>query len=120
MKLETEELNGGVLKVNLEGRLDILGMDAVPLAALAATRLAASDALVLFTDGVTEARSPAGELFGQARLRAVLEEAGEAGALAQVEAIRKAVGSFAEGGPPADDLTLLVIGRPPEHAGPQP
>ena len=39
MKLETEELDGGVLKVNLEGRMDIAGTDAiaVPLASLAAT-----------------------------------------------------------------------------------
>jgi anti-anti-sigma factor len=39
VKLETEELEGGVLKVNLEGRMDIAGTDAiaVPLASLAAT-----------------------------------------------------------------------------------
>jgi anti-sigma B factor antagonist len=39
MRLETEELDGGILKVNLAGRLDIAGTDliAVPLAALAAT-----------------------------------------------------------------------------------
>jgi anti-anti-sigma factor len=39
MKLETEELDGGVLKVSLSGRMDIAGVDAiaVPFAALAAT-----------------------------------------------------------------------------------
>ena len=39
MQLDTEELDGGILKVNLAGRLDIAGTDriAVPLAALAAT-----------------------------------------------------------------------------------
>jgi anti-sigma B factor antagonist len=39
MRLETEELSGGILKVNLAGRMDIAGTDAiaVPLAALAAT-----------------------------------------------------------------------------------
>jgi anti-anti-sigma factor len=39
MKLETEELEGGVLKVSLSGRMDIVGTDAisVSLAALAAT-----------------------------------------------------------------------------------
>jgi anti-sigma B factor antagonist len=39
MQLETEELDGGILKVNLAGRLDIAGADriSVPLAALAAT-----------------------------------------------------------------------------------
>ena len=38
----------------------------------ARTRLAPGEALVLFSDGVTEARSPAGELFGTDRLRDVL------------------------------------------------
>jgi anti-anti-sigma factor len=39
MKLETEELDGGVLKVRLSGRMDIVGVDAiaVPFAGLAAT-----------------------------------------------------------------------------------
>jgi anti-anti-sigma factor len=39
MRLETEELDGGILKVNLSGRMDIAGVDAiaVPFAALAAT-----------------------------------------------------------------------------------
>ena len=39
MKLETEELDGGVLKVRLSGRMDIAGVDtiAMPFAALAST-----------------------------------------------------------------------------------
>lgn len=39
MKLEIEELDGGILKVILSGRMDIAGVDAiaVPFAALAAT-----------------------------------------------------------------------------------
>jgi anti-anti-sigma factor len=39
MRLETDELDGGILKVNLSGRMDIMGVDAiaVPFAALAAT-----------------------------------------------------------------------------------
>ena len=39
MKLEIEELEGGILKVLLPGRMDIAGVDriAVPFAALAAT-----------------------------------------------------------------------------------
>jgi anti-sigma B factor antagonist len=39
MKLETEEIGGGVLKVRLSGRMDIAGVDtiAMPFAALAST-----------------------------------------------------------------------------------
>jgi anti-anti-sigma factor len=39
MKLETDEIDGGVVRVRLSGRMDIAGVDAisVPFAALAAT-----------------------------------------------------------------------------------
>jgi anti-anti-sigma factor len=39
MKLETEELDGGIVKVRLSGRMDIAGVDAISMsfAALAAT-----------------------------------------------------------------------------------
>ncbi len=78
----------------------------------ARTRLAPGDAVVLFSDGVTEATSPEGELFGAGRLQAVLEGTERSGALAQIDTIREAVRAFTRGGSPADDLTLLVIGRP--------
>jgi phosphoserine phosphatase RsbU/P len=77
----------------------------------ARTRLAPGDALVLFSDGVTEASNLEGELFGAGRLQAVLEGAEGTGALAQIDAIRRAVHLFAESGSPADDLTLLAVGR---------
>ena len=82
----------------------------------ARARLAPGDALVLFSDGVTEARSPDDELFGLARLTVALESEGEVAAVDRLEAIRAAVQAFAGGGQPADDLTLLVVGRPPTAA----
>jgi serine phosphatase RsbU (regulator of sigma subunit) len=75
-------------------------------------RLGPGDLLLLFSDGVTEARSPAGELFGAARLLAVLEDAAAATAEGVVEAVRAAVAAFADGGRPADDLTLLAVELP--------
>jgi sigma-B regulation protein RsbU (phosphoserine phosphatase) len=76
-------------------------------------RLAPGDAVVLFSDGVTEATSPTGELFGEARLRATLECAGGASASDLIQRVLGAVSEFVRGGRPADDLTLLVVGRPP-------
>jgi sigma-B regulation protein RsbU (phosphoserine phosphatase) len=76
-------------------------------------RLAAGETLVLFSDGVTEARSPSGELFGQARLLGTLEAQGDVTAVDRVAGIREAVLAFESGQRPADDLTLLVVGRPP-------
>ena len=77
----------------------------------ARARLAPGDVLVLFSDGVTEARNPGDELFGQARLTGALDGTGDVGAVERVEVIRAAVRAFAGGGQPADDLTLLVVGR---------
>src|SRR4051794_18869467 len=71
------------------------------------TELLPGDALVLYTDGITEARVR-GELFGLARLRATLAELAGAPAAEVAAGIRRAVGAFAPG-PAADDQALLVL-----------
>jgi serine phosphatase RsbU (regulator of sigma subunit) len=43
------------------------------------TRLEPGDRLVLYTDGITEARSPAGEFFGERRLTDFISAAAAAG-----------------------------------------
>ena len=78
----------------------------------ARTRLAPGETLLLFSDGVTEARNPAGELFGTERLRTVLAAHEQADAAALVTGVREAVAEFAGAGPPADDLTLFALRRP--------
>lgn len=69
--------------------------------------------LVLYSDGVDEARSPAGEEFGEARLAAVIAAA-PADADAVVAAVLGALEEFTRGQEPYDDLTLLAIQRQPE------
>jgi sigma-B regulation protein RsbU (phosphoserine phosphatase) len=70
--------------------------------------MAAGDLALFFTDGATEARSAAGELFGVERLAAALErvagrplEAAIAELLAEIAAFRA--------GEPDDDVTLLLL-----------
>ncbi len=68
------------------------------------------ECLFAFTDGVAEARNPAGEAFGNERLQAALRASGSsAGDVVRgvVEAVRTFIGS-AE---PHDDLTLLAATR---------
>lgn len=70
------------------------------------------DLALLYTDGITEAMSPEGELFDTARLDEILRAlpVPVAPALA-VEAVTRAVSEFAGAGPLLDDQTLLAIGR---------
>jgi phosphoserine phosphatase RsbU/P len=69
------------------------------------------DRLLMFTDGVTDATSPVGERFGEARLLDAV--AGGPGGTPDdlVAAITSAVGAFRGSAEPADDLALLVVGR---------
>jgi phosphoserine phosphatase RsbU/P len=72
-------------------------------------RLERGAALVLYTDGVTEARSRSGELFGDARLEKALRSCGGRPADETMRTVVAAVEQFAAGAPPEDDITLLVV-----------
>jgi serine phosphatase RsbU (regulator of sigma subunit) len=68
------------------------------------------DCLIFYTDGVTEARNPGGELYCLDRLcRAVQKTGGDASQLGS--AILADVRQFAAGRPLGDDLTLVCFGR---------
>jgi sigma-B regulation protein RsbU (phosphoserine phosphatase) len=71
-------------------------------------QLAAGDRLVLFTDGVTEVSSAAGEEFGEERLVTVLLENRHLSALELQEKILAEVAKFS-GGHFEDDATLVVV-----------
>jgi sigma-B regulation protein RsbU (phosphoserine phosphatase) len=84
----------------------MLGCVAAPELTDLPVRLGAGDQLVLYTDGVLDARH-AGERFGLARLSAVVaQDTATADALA--ERIDRAVAEFC-GAPLADDAAVLVI-----------
>jgi phosphoserine phosphatase RsbU/P len=65
------------------------------------------DHIVFYTDGITEARNPAGELFGTHRLDAALAGCSNQ-ASTVLDAVLRAVNEFAAGYPADDDRTLLV------------
>ncbi len=66
--------------------------------------------LFAFTDGVVEARSPAGEAFGSERLREALRANGTVPSKL-VRGVVEAVHAFAGAAEPHDDLTLLAATR---------
>jgi serine phosphatase RsbU (regulator of sigma subunit) len=78
------------------------------------------DLLVCYTDGVTEAVNSAEEPFGTARLIEVVAAHRERTAGEVLQAITDALLAFTEGGPPFDDVTLVVVKRaesqPPMNA----
>lgn len=66
--------------------------------------------LLLYTDGVTEAEAPDGEMFGEDRLLDQLGSAlEEKCAREAVESIRNSVLGFSGSGSLSDDLTLLLV-----------
>ena len=68
------------------------------------------DLILGYSDGVTEAHVPGGELFGEERLIAALAGApGEPDAV--VKAVLTAVSEFTRGAEPYDDITLVAIER---------
>ncbi len=76
-------------------------------------QLQTGDALLLYTDGVTEAFDPAHDLFGEERLLQALREAAPSSKV-MVDRVLAAVRTFARGEPQSDDIALLAIRwRPP-------
>ena len=73
--------------------------------------LGPGDALLLYTDGVTEAMNAANEEFGMERLQAVFEGAPPANAEEANRAVFAAVHAFAAGTPQSDDITCLALVR---------
>ena len=105
---------GAVEEVGCSGR--VLGV--FPDAELRDTslRLMPGEALVLYTDGVTEARSPDGDFFGEGRLRHLLSSCAGCDAVTFARRVKGAVLDFQEGYQ-RDDLAVLVL-RASEGAAP--
>jgi Serine phosphatase RsbU, regulator of sigma subunit len=79
----------------------------------ASVDLAPGDLLFLFTDGVTEALSASGELFGEQRLEELLRAHRANGPAAAVAAMVAAVDGFAQGVEQFDDITCLALSMRP-------
>ena len=76
---------------------------------IAEISLVPGDALFLFSDGITEAFSPAGEIFGEARLERALDGARGRGAAEMVAEVIGATDEFAAGAEQSDDITCLAL-----------
>jgi serine phosphatase RsbU (regulator of sigma subunit) len=73
--------------------------------------LAPGDVLVLYTDGVTEAQDPQGDLFEMPRLQEVVRRTAGRSAKTILDAILNEVQRFTAGAPGQDDIAIVVIRR---------
>lgn len=69
------------------------------------------DSLIMYTDGITEAFSPKGDVYGEEQLWATIQAADCASAQTILDAIHRSVYAFLGEGPPSDDITMMVIRR---------
>jgi PAS domain S-box-containing protein len=106
--------DGKVEEVGCAGK--VLGVFSEAELSDTSLRLMPGEALVLYTDGVTEARSPDGTFFGEGRLRHLLGTCAGCDAATLARRIKCVVLDFQEGYP-RDDLAVLVL-RASDKAAP--
>ena len=73
------------------------------------TRLDAGDSIFLYTDGVSEAMNVAHELYGEDRLKVVLDANATVSCVDMLAAVRADVDAFAGEEPQFDDITMLCL-----------
>jgi sigma-B regulation protein RsbU (phosphoserine phosphatase) len=71
--------------------------------------LQGGDVFVLFTDGITEAMNAEMDLFGEDRLRGLIEEHGELSSEELRERILREVEAFVGEADPHDDMTMILL-----------
>jgi serine phosphatase RsbU (regulator of sigma subunit) len=106
------------LLLRLDGTVDRLKSESIPLGIeinekydAGVTILKSQELLVIYTDGVTEARNESGEQFGESRLLALLQPRIEERASVTLATIMKHLDEFVGSADQHDDITCLVVTR---------
>jgi serine phosphatase RsbU (regulator of sigma subunit) len=97
---EVEELPSNCMIV---GAFDFAVFSAVP-------DIGPGDLILSYSDGLTEAENPTGEMFGEARSRDY-PRSGTFGANAVIEQLTGELEQYTKGHPQTDDITILAMGR---------
>jgi serine phosphatase RsbU (regulator of sigma subunit) len=103
---------------HLDGTIERLKSESIPLGIelnekyeTGRTVLGIGDVLIIYTDGVTEARDEDGMEFGEDRLLALVAEPPEERAALTLAAVMRKLDEFVGGAPQHDDITCLVVRR---------
>ena len=75
------------------------------------TYLTVDDVLVIYTDGVSEARNPNGDLFGEQRIQKLIQEYAHKTAQEICSVIIDDVQKYSRGSEETDDRTVVVVKR---------
>ena len=97
---EIEELHSEGL---ILGAFESVSYNSSPL------QLNPGDVLVVYSDGVTDAENPQGEMFEEERFRQVIQSNASAGVEVLKEKILEALDQFTEGMAQTDDITFVLI-----------
>lgn len=101
--------SGEIEQLSIGGLL--LGMFPEATYESATLHLEPGEVLVLYSDGVTEARNDEDDEYGEERLQAFLKEHRNADPEILVESLIRTVFEFSKDGKPGDDVTVAVIRR---------
>jgi sigma-B regulation protein RsbU (phosphoserine phosphatase) len=108
----------GVMRRSEDGKIKNLTEGGMPLGIVAAgayeagkCSLMQGDAVVLVSDGVTEAFNLEGAMFEEERLLSAVRASGDFSALQTLQRLIGAVDEFSQGCEQADDISVLVLKR---------
>lgn len=109
------------LVVHPDGKAEQLASGGFPLGILGTAvydvghaQLSAGGALVIYSDGVSEAANLAGEEFGVERLAEVVKKNLVKSAAGLRDSVEKSLSDFSQTAPAGDDITLVIVKRKPE------
>jgi adenylate cyclase len=102
---------GGVRELRLEGGPALCVAEGFPYP-VERYRLEPGETLIVYTDGVTEAQDPGGNLFEREGAMAVLAAHATKPLAEMIDALVTAVRAFEAGEDASDDLTVLAVRRP--------
>jgi sigma-B regulation protein RsbU (phosphoserine phosphatase) len=107
--------NGDLRRINPPGRPLGLPIDAdqsfIDRLGSEVITLQPGDRLLIFTDGLTDARSSDGDSFGLERIEACLRETVDLHPPDFVNEVMLRVDRFSDGADPVDDLTVVTVDR---------
>jgi len=103
-------LNSGGVKQNIDPTGPAVGLWPDTPYDIGQLKMEPGDMLIGYTDGVTEARSPADEIFTRSRLRSLIEQPFTTAA-EMLERVRANLFTFIDIAPRSDDVTMLAVER---------